>query len=337
MQTTSQDDEQDESGYRCMHSNSDDGDTAEKGSQSDKYGAYDGRVCAAGTTPTTRDATKSVANASSYDFTVTEWSRPFTPYGAGRTKRVEWTSDKTASHNAGAASTHRYDGADVRRDTTSTAGDTLGMHACWSAGRRHLDYDRDKRDDGKPLRVGSPKRDDDNTWTYDTDKRDDGKTWEGRVSQHDDDETWKNTDGHTWRYGSDKWDYVNTRTNTDHEYQSWSSDDIWSAQTKTSDSCYKNTHGEAAAGQSSGNYCDHNAQEWHAEKSQVKHSENSDTKTAEKLDTTDDQAPAVLEELPDTTGNDTVVVREGGVDAVAELVTEVKAADAGADVSREEG
>ena len=47
--------------------------------------------------------------------------------------------------------------------------------------------------------------------------------------------------------------------------------------------------------------------------------------------------PAVIEELPENTGNDTVVVRQGGGDAVAELVTEVKAPDAGADVSREEG
>ena len=108
---------EDESGYRCMHSNSDDGDTAEKGSQSDKYGAYDGRV----TAPTTDDATKSAANASSYDFTLTEWSRPFTPHAAGRTKRVEWARDETASHS------------------------------------RNRDYDSDKRDDGKPLRVGSPK------------------------------------------------------------------------------------------------------------------------------------------------------------------------------------
>ena len=107
---------EDESGYRCMHSNSDDGDTAEKGSQSDKYGAYDGRV----TAPTTDDATKSAANASSYDFTLTEWSRPFTPHAAGRTKRVEWARDETASHS------------------------------------RNRDHDSDKRDDGKPLRVGSP-------------------------------------------------------------------------------------------------------------------------------------------------------------------------------------
>ncbi len=130
---------------------------------------------------------------------------------------------------------------------------------------------------------------------------------------------------------------MNTSRKTNHGYWSWKSDDIWSAQTKTSDSWYKNTHGEAAPGQSSGNYRDHNAQEWHAERSQVKHSENSETKTAAKLDTTDDPEASVLEELPDTTGNTTAVAREGSIDAAAKLVTEVKAADAGADVSREEG
>ena len=108
---------EDESCYRCMDSNSDDGDTAEKRAQADRYGAYDGRV----TAPTTDDATKSAANASSYDFTLAEWSRPFTPHAAGRTKRVEWARDETASHS------------------------------------RNRDYDSDKRDDGKPIRVGSPK------------------------------------------------------------------------------------------------------------------------------------------------------------------------------------
>ena len=105
---------------------------------------------------------------------MTEWSRPFTPYGAGGTTHVEWPSHKNASNTG------------------------------WSAGRRNRDYDSDKRDDGKTLRVCSPKSDDDNTRAYDTDNRDDGKTWQGRASQHDDDETWKSTDGRTWRYGSDK-------------------------------------------------------------------------------------------------------------------------------------
>ncbi len=78
-------------------------------------------------------------------------------------------------------------------------------------------------------------------------------------------------------------------------------------------------------------------------------------KTAEKLDKTTDHekgmtgntedadnkttlmTPAGIEKLPENTGRDTVVVRQGGGDAVAELSTEVKAADTGADASREEG
>ena len=47
--------------------------------------------------------------------------------------------------------------------------------------------------------------------------------------------------------------------------------------------------------------------------------------------------PADTEKLPENTGNDTVDVRQGGGDAADELSTEVKAADTGADVSREEG
>ena len=256
MQTTFQDNAQDDSGCRRVDSSSDD--------------------CA---TPTKHDARKRVAAASSWDFTVTDWSRPFTPRCARGTTHNEWPGHNNASNTG------------------------------WSAARRNRDYDSDKRDDGK---------------TLDTDERDEDKTSQGR-------------DGRTWRCGSDRWDSLNTMTNTHREYESWSSDDIWSAQTKTPDPCNKNTHGEAAAGQSTGNWWAHNAQEWHAENSQVKRSESSDTKTAEKLDATDDQAPAVLEELPDTTGNDTNVVRESGVDAFAGLVTDVKAAEAAAEVSREEG
>ena len=401
MQTTCQDDEQDDSGDRRLHSSSDDCESAERGSQSHQYGAYDCTVSAAGTTPTKHDEWKSCANASSDAWEITEWSRPFNPYGAsdragGTTGTtpftlVEWKSDKNASNDAWDASQwdrliRRYDSADVRPRTTPTTRDTLGMDAFRSAGRNQdtylvddasdyakranmtstydigkhdndntWTYDSDKRDDGKTLGVGSPKRDDDNTWTYDNDKRDDGKTWEGGSSKRDDEETWKNTDGHTWRYGSDKWDDVNTRTNADHKYQSWSSDDICSAATKTSDSWYNNTRGEADAGQYSGNCWDYNAQGLHAECNPDKHSDNSDTKTAEKLDKTDDQdkgmtgntedtdnkttlmTPADTEKLPENTGNDTVDVRQGGGDAAAELSTEVKAADTGADVSREEG
>ena len=177
------------------------------------------------------------------------------------------------------------------------------------AARHNRDYDNDKRDDGK---------------TRATDEREEDKTSQGR-------------DGRSWRYGSDRWDSLNTMTNTHREYDSWSSDDIWSAQTKTPDPCNKSTPGKAAAGQSSGKWWADNVEAWHAEISEAKRSESRDTKTAEKLNATDDQAPAVLEELPDTTGNDTNLVRESGVDTFAGLDTDVKAADAAAEVSREEG
>ena len=146
MQTTCQDDEQDDSGDRRLHSSSDDCESAERGCQSHQYGAYDCTVSAAGTTPTKHDAWKSCANASSDAWTITEWSRPFNPYGAsdraGGTKGttpftlVEWKSDKNASNDAWDASQwdrliRRYDSAGVRPRTTPTTRDTLGMDASW--------------------------------------------------------------------------------------------------------------------------------------------------------------------------------------------------------------
>ena len=166
--------------------------------------------------------------------------------------------------------------------------------------RRWLGHNNAKPDDGKTLA---------------TDEREEDKTSQGR-------------DGRSWRYGSDRWDSLNTMTNTHREYDSWSSDDIWSAQTKTPDPCNKSTPGKAAAGQSSGKWWADDVEAWHAEISEAKRSE---------LNATDDQAPPVLEELPDTTGNDTNLVRESGVDTFAGLDTDVKAADAAAEVSREEG
>ena len=98
MQTTFQDNAQDDSGCRRVDSSSDD--------------------CA---TPTKHDARKSVAAASGWDFTVTEWSRPFTPRCARGTTHNEWPGHNNASNTG------------------------------WSAARHNRDYDSDKRDDGKTL------------------------------------------------------------------------------------------------------------------------------------------------------------------------------------------
>ena len=165
--------------------------------------------------------------------------------------------------------------------------------------RRWLGHNNAKPDDGKTLA---------------TDEREEDKTSQGR-------------DGRSWRYGSDRWDSLNTMTNTHREYDSWSSDDIWSAQTKTPDLCNKSTPGKAAAGQSSGKWWTDDVEAWHAEISEAKRSE---------LNATDDQAPPVLEELPDTTGNATTGNGTTGNDTLPGLDTDVKAADAGAEVSREE-
>ena len=156
-------------------------------------------------------------------------------------------------------------------------------------------------------------------------KPDDGKTL--ATDEREEDKTSQGRDGRSWRYGSDRWDSLNTMTHTHREYDSWSSDDIWSAQTKTPDLCNKSTPGKAAAGQSSGKWWTDDVEAWHAEISEAKRSE---------LNATDDQAPPVLEELPDTTGNATTGNGTTGNDTLPVLDTDVKAADAGAEVSREE-
>ncbi len=221
-------------------------------------------------------------------------------------RRVDSSSDDCATPTKRGGFTSDFRAVDKsRRWLGHNNADNTGRPAA----RHNRDYDNDKRDDGK---------------TRATDEREEDKTSQGR-------------DGRSWRYSSDRWDSLNTMTNTHREYDSWSSDDIWSAQTKTPDLCNKSTPGKAAAGQSSGKWWADDVEAWHAEISEAKRSESRDTKTAEKLNATDDQAPAVLEELPDTTGNDTNLVRESGVDTFAGLDTDVKAADAAAEVSREEG
>ena len=87
MQTTWQDDEQEDSGDRSQKSRSDDWESAEWGRQSHQYGACDCAGGAAGTTPTKHDELKSYANASSDAWEITEWSRPFNPYGASERGR----------------------------------------------------------------------------------------------------------------------------------------------------------------------------------------------------------------------------------------------------------
>ena len=95
MQTTFQDNAQDDSGCRRVDSSSDD--------------------CA---TPTKHDARKRVAAASSWDFTVTDWSRPFTPRCARGTTHNEWPGHNNASNTGWSAARHNRDYDNDKRDVT---------------------------------------------------------------------------------------------------------------------------------------------------------------------------------------------------------------------------